>query len=39
VFLVFVVGPTEEVFFRGLIQAALNGSIRKTISLRGWSLR
>lgn len=39
VFVAFVVGPTEELLFRGLIQTALNGSIRSTISLRGWSLR
>ena len=38
-FVAFVVGPTEELLFRGLIQTALNGSIRATVSLRGWSLR
>lgn len=36
VFLAFVVGPTEELLFRGLIQSSLNASIRARIWLRSW---
>jgi len=39
VFLAFVVGPTEELLFRGLIQTALNGSMRAEVRLRGWPVR
>jgi membrane protease YdiL (CAAX protease family) len=38
VFVAFVVGPTEELLFRGLIQTALNGSIHARLSPRGWRL-
>jgi membrane protease YdiL (CAAX protease family) len=38
VFLAFVVGPTEELLFRGLIQTSLNASIRARVSLHGWQL-
>ena len=38
VFLAFVVGPTEELLFRGLIQTSLNASIRGSLSIRGWRL-
>ena len=38
VFLAFVVGPTEEFLFRGLIQTALNRSIPARIWLRSWPL-
>jgi membrane protease YdiL (CAAX protease family) len=36
VFLAFVVGPTEELLFRGLIQTSLNASIRARVWLRSW---
>jgi membrane protease YdiL (CAAX protease family) len=39
VYLAFVVGPTEESLFRGLVQTALNGSLRADVRLRGWSVR
>lgn len=38
VFLAFVVGPTEELLFRGLIQTALNGSINSRVRLRSWRI-
>jgi membrane protease YdiL (CAAX protease family) len=38
VFLAFVVGPTEELLFRGLIQTSLNASIQARVWLRSWSL-
>lgn len=38
VFLAFVVGPTEELLFRGLIQTSLDGSIHARVSLRRWPL-
>ena len=37
-FLAVVVGPTEELLFRGLIQTSLNASIRASVSIRGWRL-
>jgi len=37
-FLAVVVGPTEELLFRGLIQTSLNTSIRASVSIRGWRL-
>jgi membrane protease YdiL (CAAX protease family) len=39
VFLAVVVGPTEELLFRGLIQTALNGSVSRELRLLGWRLR
>ena len=39
VFLALVVGPTEEILFRGLIQTALNGSVAGELQLLGWRLR
>jgi membrane protease YdiL (CAAX protease family) len=38
VFLAFIVGPTEEVLFRGLIQTSLNTSIRARVWLRSWPI-
>jgi membrane protease YdiL (CAAX protease family) len=37
-FLAFVVGPTEELLFRGLIQTSLNGSIHARVWLRRWPI-
>lgn len=37
-FVAVVVGPTEELLFRGLIQTSLNASIRAGVSVRGWRL-
>ena len=34
-----VVGPTEELVFRGLIQTGVNGSLHSEISFHGWPLR
>jgi membrane protease YdiL (CAAX protease family) len=39
VFLALVVGPTEELLFRGLVQTGFNGSVPGELRLRGWSLR
>jgi len=39
VFLALVVGPTEELLFRGLVQTAINSSLRGELQLLGWSLR
>jgi membrane protease YdiL (CAAX protease family) len=39
VFLALVVGPTEELLFRGLIQSGLNGSVSGELQLFGWRLR
>ena len=36
--LALVVGPSEELLFRGLIQTSLNGSIRAAVHWRGWRL-
>jgi membrane protease YdiL (CAAX protease family) len=38
VFLAFVVGPTEELLFRGLIQTSLNGSIPARVWLGSWPI-
>jgi membrane protease YdiL (CAAX protease family) len=38
VFLAFIVGPSEEVLFRGLIQTSLNTSIRARVWLRNWPI-
>jgi len=38
VFLAFVVGPTEELLFRGLIQTSLNGSIQARVWIRSWPI-
>ena len=34
--LALVVGPSEELLFRGLIQTSLNASIRAAVRWRGW---
>jgi membrane protease YdiL (CAAX protease family) len=39
VFLALVVGPTEELLFRGLVQTGINGSISASLQLGGWPLR
>ncbi len=39
VFLALVVGPTEELLFRGLIQTGVNGSVSGELQLLGWRLR
>lgn len=39
VFLALVVGPTEELLFRGLVQTGINGSLRGELRLLGWQLR
>ena len=36
--LALVVGPCEELLFRGLIQTSLNGSIHAAMRWRGWQL-
>jgi len=36
--LALVVGPSEELLFRGLIQTSLNGSIHAAMRWRGWRL-
>jgi uncharacterized protein len=38
-FLALVVGPTEELLFRGLIQTGVNGSVSGELQLLGWRLR
>jgi membrane protease YdiL (CAAX protease family) len=39
VFLALVVGPTEELLFRGLVQTGINGSVSRELQLLGWRLR
>jgi membrane protease YdiL (CAAX protease family) len=39
VFLALVVGPTEELLFRGLVQTGINGSVSGGLQLFGWPLR
>jgi membrane protease YdiL (CAAX protease family) len=39
VFLALVVGPTEELLFRGLVQTGINGSVSPEIQLLGWHIR
>lgn len=39
VFLALVVGPTEELLFRGLVQTGVNGSVSGELKVFGWSLR
>ena len=34
-----VVGPTEEMLFRGLVQTGINGSLHGELSVLGWHLR
>ena len=36
--LALVVGPSEELLFRGLIQTSLNASIRAAVRWRGWRI-
>jgi membrane protease YdiL (CAAX protease family) len=38
-FTALIVGPTEELVFRGLVQTSLNASIRASVSIRSWRLR
>lgn len=38
VFAALVVGPTEELLFRGLVQTSLNASISARLAFRGWSV-
>ena len=39
VFLALVVGPSEELLFRGVIQTGINGSVSAEVLLFGWRLR
>jgi membrane protease YdiL (CAAX protease family) len=39
VFLALVVGPSEELLFRGLVQTGVNGSVAGELHLLGWPLR
>jgi uncharacterized protein len=39
VFLGLVVGPTDELLFRGLVQTGINGSISASLLVGGWPLR
>jgi membrane protease YdiL (CAAX protease family) len=39
VFLAVVVGPTEELLFRGLVQTGVNGSVSGELQVLGWRLR
>ena len=39
VFLALVVGPTEELLFRGLVQTGINGSVSWERQVFGWRLR
>jgi membrane protease YdiL (CAAX protease family) len=39
VFLTLVVGPTEELLFRGVVQTGVNGSVSWGLQLFGWPLR
>jgi membrane protease YdiL (CAAX protease family) len=37
--LLLVVGPSEELLFRGLVQTGINGSLSAELQWRGWPLR
>jgi uncharacterized protein len=39
VFLALIVGPTEELLFRGLVQTGINGSVSGERQVLGWRLR
>lgn len=39
IFLALVVGPAEELLFRGVVQSGINGSLHREVRLLGWPLR